>query len=341
MPAFERAHSCVASHREKEVVIVKHPLGAIRQARRWSAAVVTAALLFALGSAGSHADEMTTIRVATIPIDAGSQAYYAQTMGFFRSAGLNVQLTSLNNGAAVAAAVAGGAVDIGQSNAVSIAVAHEKGIPFVYIAGANRYSAKNHQAALLVSAESPLRTARDLNGKTIGISGIRGITEIGTRNWMDKNGADSKTVRFLEMPFSGMAGALEKNRVDAALLSEPELEAALNTNHFRVLADVYPAIANDFLFGGWFATTDWAKAHPDLVRAYAHAMQDAARWANGHQRESAAILDKATGIRMGPSVHRVTFADDLDPTELQPVIDLCAKYGLIKASFPASQIVLR
>lgn len=308
-------------------------------ARRWAAAVFAAALWSAFGATGSHADELTTIRVATIPIDAGSQAYYAQTMGFFRKAGLNVQLTSLNNGSAVAAAVAGGAADVGQSNAVSIAIAHEKGLPFVYIAGANRYSVKNRQAALLVSAQSPIRSAHDLVGKTVAISGIRGITEIGTRDWMDKNGADSKTVRFLEMPFSSMAAALEQNRVDAALLSEPELEAALNTNHFRILADVYPAIGNDFLFGGWFATTDWAKAHPDVVRAFARAMGETARWANSHQRESAQILDQATGIRMGPTVHRVTFADDLNPVELQPVIDVCAKYGLLKASFPASQII--
>jgi NitT/TauT family transport system substrate-binding protein len=294
-----------------------------------------------LGPAVSRADAPATIRVATVPIDAGSEVYYAETMGFFRKAGLNVKLINLNNGAEVAAAVAGGAADIGQSNAVSIALAHEKGLPFVYIAAANRYSVKNGQAALLVLKDSTVRSARDLNGKTVGINGIRNITEVGTRDWMDKNGGDSKTVRFLEMPFSEMAAALEQHRVDSALLSEPQLEAAMKTNQFRILADVYSAIGLDFLFGGWFSTSEWAKAHPDLVRRYADAMYETARWANGHQRESAQILEKATGIRMGPTVHRVTFAEELKPQDLQPVIDVCAKYGLLKNAFAANEVVLQ
>jgi NitT/TauT family transport system substrate-binding protein len=319
---------------------VKNPIGAFRRIA-FRSAVSAAGLLLAFAPAATPADAVATIRVATVPIDAGSEVYYAETMGFFRKAGLNVKLTSLNNGAAVAAAVAGGAADIGQSNAVSIAVAHEKGLPFVYIAAANRYSIKSGQAALLVLKDSPVRSARDLNGKTIGINGVRNITELGTRDWMDKNGGDSKTARFLEMPFSEMAAALQQHRVDTALLSEPQLEAAMKRKQFRILADVYSAIAPDFLFGGWFATSEWAKAHPDLVRAYAEAMYETARWANAHHRESAEILEKATGIRMGPTVHRVTFADELKPQELQPVIDVCAKYGLLKNPFAANQIVLQ
>ena len=49
-------------------------------------------------------------------------------------AGLDVDIQLLQSGSAVASAVAGGAIDIGLSSFVPLAVAHTKGIPFVIVA---------------------------------------------------------------------------------------------------------------------------------------------------------------------------------------------------------------
>ena len=81
------------------------------------------ALALALASGASPATsqtEMTTLRIASTPIDVGAEVYYAQALGMFKQAGLDVQIQSIDNGAAIAAAVAGGAADIGQSNVVSL-----------------------------------------------------------------------------------------------------------------------------------------------------------------------------------------------------------------------------
>jgi NitT/TauT family transport system substrate-binding protein len=97
------------------------------------------ALVFALAAGERPATsqtEVTTIRVASTPIDVGAQVYYAQALGAFKAAGLDVQIQSIDNGAAIASAVAGGAVDIGQSNVVSIATAYTKKLPFVVLAPA-------------------------------------------------------------------------------------------------------------------------------------------------------------------------------------------------------------
>jgi hypothetical protein len=36
---------------------------------------------------------------------------------------------------------------------------------------------------------------------------------------------------------------------------------------------------------------------------------------------------------------RVTFADRLDARDMQPLIDASAKYGALKATFPAAQLM--
>jgi aerobic carbon-monoxide dehydrogenase large subunit len=306
-----------------------------------SRAAVTVIVL--IGLLASHATAQTSalVRVITPPIDAGAQPFYAQAMGFFKKAGITVEIAKASNGAAVAAAVAGGAADIGQSNLVSIASAHARGLPFVMIAGANEFVASQHQNALVVAPGSPIRTARDLNGKTVAVTGLKNITEIGFDLWFERNGGTLSSVKIIELPFAAMAAAVANGRVDAATMTVPELSEAVRTHAVKVLAYPLESIGKTWLVGGWFTTAAWAQAHPDLVRAYVAAMSAAAAWANRHQSESAKILEAATGQPVDPQTSRVPYAGELDPKAMQPVIDASAKYGAIKTPFPASELIFQ
>ena len=53
------------------------------------------------------------LHIASIPLDAGAEAYYAYDMGYFRDAGIDATVESIPSGAAILSAVAGGAVDVG------------------------------------------------------------------------------------------------------------------------------------------------------------------------------------------------------------------------------------
>jgi NitT/TauT family transport system substrate-binding protein len=282
---------------------------------------------------------MPTVRIAMPPVDAASQALYAREKGFFKNHGLNVEIQTVSSGGAVAAAVAGGAADVGQSNLSSLCSAHERGLPFVAIAGANQFVAKQHQSALVVAVNSPLRTAKDLNGKTVGVSGLKNITEIGFDLWMEQNGGNYQSVKVLELPFSSMAEAVASGRIEAAMMTEPELSGALENKRVRTLAAPLESIGREFVVGTWFTTAAYAKAHPDVVKAYAAAMADAANWANRNQPESAKILTAATGITMGANAARVLFANRLEVKEMQPVIDASARFGALKSTFPAQQLM--
>jgi NitT/TauT family transport system substrate-binding protein len=238
----------------------------------------------------------------------------------------------------LASAVAGGAIDIGQSNVVSISSAHERGIPFVIVAPASLYTSKQPQSALMVAANSPIRTAKDLNGKTIAVNGLQTISQLGPEAWIDQNGGTLSTVKFIEMPFGAMTDALKAGRVDAALISEPTLTDS-RAHGVRLLDNVYDAIGNDFLIGSWFTTSAWAKAHPDLVRKYVAVMAQTARWANTHHAESAKILQAETQTTVTPTTMRVIFGETLNNAQIQHLIDACAKYGVIKERFPAADII--
>lgn len=299
--------------------------------------IAAALLTCAAGSSGS-AQALIPLRVATTPIDLGAQPFYGVDLGFFKKAGLDVTVTPIANGAAISSAVLGGSYDIAQSNIVTLATAHEKGLPFVVVAPAGLYSSKAPTSVCGVAKNSPITNAKELDGKTVAVSGILNITQIGIDAWLDKNGADVSTIKHVELPFAAMAPALTAGRVDAAVLVDPDLQEAVSGGQARVLANCYDAIGPEFLVGAFFSTSDYAKSHPDVIRRFVSAMTEAAHWANSHQRESAQILEKWTKIHVDPQMARVVYAEHLSARQVQPLIDASAKYKAIKASFPATDL---
>jgi NitT/TauT family transport system substrate-binding protein len=308
--------------------------------RVWVLLGVGLLAVFAAGSAFgiARAQAPATLHVATTPLDVGAEVLFAKDEGFFAKEGLDVDVQLMNNGGAIAAAVASGSVDVAQANLVSLASAHERRIPFVLVAPGGTYASDAPTTALVVTKRSPIHAARDLAGRTVAISGIKNITQVAVEMWLAQNGVDAGSVRFIELPFPQMGPALAAGRVDAAVIAEPDLSGVL-AGDGRVLADVYDAVGKNFLVGAWFTTTAWSRAHPDLARRFAAAIAQTATWANAHQAESARILEKYTKIAIRSGMRRATWAERLDPAQVQPLIDASARTNVLRAPFPAAELI--
>ncbi len=301
--------------------------------------VLTLVLLLPLG--GSWADAQSspaTLEAVGPPNDTGALIFYAADMGFYEKAGLRVKVTLLNSSGSISSAVASGAVQIG-SFAVSVgALAREKGIPLVMIAPAGLYLSTAPTSGLIVRKDSLIRRAADLNGKTIATRDISNMSYFGAKQWIDKNGGDSKTVRWVEIPDTSDVAALQAGRIDAASVSEPALDDALRGGEVRSLAPIFDAISKRFLISGYFTSEDYAKAHPDIVRKFAEVIVATARWANHNRAQSAAILEKYAQAPVLPGSTRVTYAERLQSADVQPVLDLLLNYGLLKAPMRAKDL---
>ena len=279
------------------------------------------------------------LRVAYIAVDDEAEAMYAKEAGFFAKAGLNVELLPMENAGAISTAVASNSVDVGFLPAIVLAIAHSKNIPLVAIAPGSEFTSAGPITSLFVAPASPIRKASDLNGKTIAVPGLASIAEYGARTWIEKNGGDVSTVKFLEVPFPIMPEALNSGRVDAAMITEPFLTAAKKTE--RILAATpFAAIAPDFAFGDWVANAQWAKDHADSVARFAAAMRETAQWANKNQAASGLILQKYTKIDPAvlATMSRSQYADRLTTVPLQTVIDVAAKFRSFP-SFPATEML--
>jgi NitT/TauT family transport system substrate-binding protein len=254
-----------------------------------------------------------------------------------------VRLLPERSGAAVAAGVAGGSYGIGNSSLVSLISAHSRGLPFVLIAAGGLYRARNPTIGLLVKRDSPIRTAGDLNGKTIAVSSLNDLFTISTKAWVDKNGGDSSTLKQLELPVSVVGEALAGGRVDAGGVGSPDFEEAINSGKARLLAHMYDAIALEFLYTGWFTTTDFVEKNSRVVRAFADAMRESATYTNGHPHATVDSMAAFTGLEPAKvaKMHRVACGTVLDPRLIQPVVDTTAKYKVIPGSFDAKDLIAK
>jgi NitT/TauT family transport system substrate-binding protein len=208
----------------------------------------------------------------------------------------------------------------------------------VFIAAAALYASAAPTSVLMVPKDSPLKTAKDLDGKTLGVNGLKNIAEYAPSMWIDKNGGDASTVKFVEVSPQEGPAALDAHRLDAAFVAEPQITQAKATS--RVFAKPYDVLGEGWMIAGYFTTRQWVEAHPDLLRKFQAAMHETAVWANANPDKSADILAKYT--KLDPALvrasYRAKFGESLSAAAIQPTIDLAAHYKLLD-SFPAANLI--
>ncbi len=302
----------------------------------------TATVIATGGTAFSQAPP-TSVRVASNPVGDVIPLLYAQNSGLFRNAGLEVTLQKATSGSAVAAALVGNAIEIGKVSAVSIITAHARGVglAIIFPDRLHTYGAQA-ETALIVAPNSPIRTGRDLNGKTISVSAIKDSTWIGARLWVDANGGDSSTVKFIELPFSAASAAVVAGRIDAGVSNDPYLKQDVTAGTVRSLGDLLGAMGAKFLETAWAASTDYIANNRDTVTRYVRAIREAQVWLNAHTGEGVELNAGFTGVDKAiVATTRTVFATDADPRVLQPYIAASARYGVIPQAFDAAQLYMR
>jgi NitT/TauT family transport system substrate-binding protein len=293
------------------------------------------------GAVHAQAQGTATITLALPPSMDVAPAIYADHAGLFAKAGLSVHLTQMNSGAAISAAVAGGSVTIGLSSLQALISGHARGVPFELISPGGIYNAEDPYAYLLVRKDSPIRSARDLNGKTMAAPALKDLDSVSSMAWIDQNGGDSKSVHFIELPNPALTPALLDGRIDGFSVGEPWDLIALDSGKTRVLGPSFNAIAPHFVMTAYFTSHGWAENNKDALVRFEHVLADAADYVNHHHEEAVTLLAGFTKLQPSLLQRAVKGGESgyLDPKLVQPMIDVSAKYGVIDKPFPAADLI--
>jgi NitT/TauT family transport system substrate-binding protein len=313
----------------------------IRRPTRRDALVASAALLAAAPLRASSAD-LPKIRVSGVPTDDMTPVFWAVQSGMYQRAGLDVQIVPNSSGTAATAAVVAGAYEIGKGSPVASMLAYLRGLPLTVIANAAMWDPKNPFNLTVVAADSTIKTGADLNGKIAGSPALNDMNSLSIQAWVDKNGGDSRTLKFVELPNAAAAEALKEHRIDVCAMVEPQVSDAIAAGTVRLLAEGFNAIAERFVIATYFANTDWVAKNHDLVRRWVAVTLAAGAYTNAHHAETVAMMSDVTKIpidvfRRMPRVEATTTAT-ADPALLQPLIDAAARYKNIPHAFPAKEL---
>jgi NitT/TauT family transport system substrate-binding protein len=281
------------------------------------------------------------LRVAANPIDTYSSPYYAEDEGFFTRNGLNVDLQTISNGSAIASAVLAGAIDVGAAIPVTLANAYLRGLPLVIIAAGSMSLPSAPAIRLCIAKTSTLKTAKDLEGKTVALNALGVGLDLSLHAWMATNGGDMAKVKLIEVPFAEMGAALDRGTADAAVMAEPSYTMAVRQYSVQTMVALDSVIGVPYLVSSWFTTRDFADKHPEEIARFTRAIYATQKWANAHHAETAIVLTKYSklDLNVARAMTRCAWAERLRPADIQVYLDIALKYGGLPRAVSATSLI--
>jgi NitT/TauT family transport system substrate-binding protein len=284
---------------------------------------------------GAERTSVTVQDVAGIPAEflaAGVK------QGFFTKRGLDVTVKTAAGGAAIIPAVVSGDTQFGGSNVVSVLIAATKGLPIQMVA-AGTFGPETEEddwSAVLVKGSS-IRSAKDLEGKTMAVNTLENVATETATAALENLGADASKVKFTEVDFPDMLGALDAGRVDAAFEIEPFVAAGLKQGFRRVLAPYYRT-KPDLQIGSYVATEQYVQEQPDVVKAFRAGVDDTAAWVRDNPDEFRKVLASG-GVKGAPDIKLPTWKGAIDRRSLETHATLMQQQGLIEETPPFDDVV--
>jgi ABC-type nitrate/sulfonate/bicarbonate transport system substrate-binding protein len=164
-----------------------------------------------------------------------------------------------------------GELDAGTAPGLAVIFARSQGLDIKIVASicleaaGSRYFSTTYMA----KDEGPVKSVKDLKGRTIGVVGIKTATDLWARAALLNAGLTPDTdTKVVPLGFPAMGEAVRSDKVDAGTFVEPFYSAEVAKGGLRKLFTAVEAVGYDHeLLDIWFGEK-FLTAHPDAVRAF-------------------------------------------------------------------------
>lgn len=302
--------------------------------------VLASAALLLSACGGAKKDDVIVLHVA-------DQVHALQSVlaaaGEDKPTGYRIEWSNFLGGPAVIAAQTGGSVDIGWMAETPLVFAQAAGSPVRVVAVSKGTKEGSANIALVVPADSPIRSTADLKGKSVAYAPGT-IMQYLLARALEQNGLTFDDIKSVRIAASS-AAALDRNIADAVVTGEPVLTQGLEAGKFRVLAYGGQPLTPGF---GYLVAANRALDDPRLVAAMGDLvtrLARATRWQRENPEKAAPTIarDFKVPVRIAEKIlHRTpTRYGAIDATiiaEHQREADLFHRLGLIRARVDATKL---
>jgi NitT/TauT family transport system substrate-binding protein len=227
-----------------------------------------------------------------------AQIAVASAKGFFRDAGVDVDVKYFPSGGDLMTAVVGGSVGLGSSGATPVTTLRSRPYPIKIVAQIADIS-----GAQQIIVKRSVKSPDELYGKKIAI--MRGTgSEALFNSFVKAYGFDASKVELVNMAPAEMLASFARGTVDAISVWEPNTTRARKTSNGKVLvsgtkSNIPGKEGPRRIYGDHavlFATETFLKEQPKVVRAVLNALAKADEFIVRNKQETTAILAKEFGL---------------------------------------------
>jgi NitT/TauT family transport system substrate-binding protein len=314
--------------------------------RRLAVCSLSAALLLAAAGCGGNSStgpptpgqpgqlgQPDRVAAGVIAIVDVAPIYLGKQKGFFSGRNIDLTLSTSQGGAAIVPGVVSGQFQFGFSNVTSLILAKSRGLPVKMVSNGVASTGKDGAdfGGVLVKADSPIRSAKDLAGRTVAVNTLKNIGDTTVRASVRKAGGDPAAVRFVELGFPDQPAALAAGRVDAIWVVEPFVTAA-KAQGARLVASNYVDAAADLTVAAYFTSQELIAKNPDLVKRFKEAMAESLAYAAAHPDEVRAIIGTYTQIAadVAAKITLPAWPAEVNKASVQTLTDLAVQDKLLE-----------
>lgn len=296
------------------------------------------------GGGGGGAAKPVTLKIGLIPIADVAPVFLGQKKGFFEEQKIKLDPQFAAGGAAITPAVISGDFDIGFSNTVSLLIAGSKKLPVQIVSQGVLGDADDSKVweDLLVKKDGPIKTPKDLEGRTIAVNTLNNICGVTINASLEKMGVDISKLKYTEIPFPEMNAALEKGRVQGACVVEPFVSQGKAAG-MRGIDPFYFNTAPNLTVATYFASKEYIAKNKGVVDRFVTAMNKSLDYAQSHPDEVRGVLTEYTKIppEAAQKINLPQWKSELTTDTIKQLSSLAKKYGLIEEEPDLGELIAR
>ncbi|MBB3178309.1 MULTISPECIES: ABC transporter substrate-binding protein [unclassified Variovorax] len=249
--------------------------------------------LMAAAAPFAQAAEPITIMVGGINKIIYLPAKLAESLGYFKDEGLNVELQSQPAGVDAENQLIAGAVQgvVGFYDHTIDLQSKGKEIEAIAV-----FCKVPGEVELVSTKAAPgFKSMADAKGKTLGVTGLGSSTEFLTRYLADRQGVATKDYSLLPVGAGNtFVAAMKQDRIQAGMTTEPTVSEMLKTGDAKVLVDLRTEKDTAAALGGlypaasFYVQNTWAESHKEQAAKLAHAFARTMEYIQTHSAEEIA-----------------------------------------------------
>lgn len=206
----------------------------------------------------------------------------AERLGYFKDAGLNVEISDFGGGAKSLQALIGGSADV-VTGAFDHAIQMQaKNQPIVAVVELGRFPGI---VLASVTKAGDIKTVKDLKGKKIGVTAPGSSTNFMVNYLLVQNGLKPEDVSFIGVGGGPSAvAAVKRGDIDAISNLDPVMSQLENDGDIKVIADTRTLEGTRAVYGGQYPAAvlymkpDFAQQNPNTTQALVNAFVRTLKW---------------------------------------------------------------